>query len=123
MESVRQFGAMLLLVLSFAVPAMACMAPDAQMTVEERACCRMMNNDCGQMQMPASHDCCRKTSGTLHDTALRSDSVAFHPLDSVAVWGPSFDLFPDHDATYGWFQRPEHLPPKPPLSTISLLRV
>jgi hypothetical protein len=28
---------------------------DAQMNTEERACYRMMKNQCGQMDMPASH--------------------------------------------------------------------
>jgi hypothetical protein len=99
------------------------MTPDAEMTVEERACCRMMKNDCGQMEMPASHDCCKKTPGTLHDSALRSDSVPFHPLVAVAVWVLSFDLVPAHDATNGWFQRPENSPPKPPPSIISALKI
>lgn len=122
-KAMRQFGAVLLLLVSFVAPAMACTAPNAEMTVEERACCRMMKNDCGQMEMPASHDCCKKTPGTLHDSALRSDSVSFHPLVAVAVWASSFDLFPPQDATNGWFQRPEHSPPKPPPSILSALRV
>ncbi len=118
----RQLGAVLLLLLSFAAPAMACMAPYAEMTVEERACCRMMKNDCGQMEMAASHNCCKKTPGTLHDSALRSAPVSFHPLVAV-VWVSLFDLFPPHDATNGWVQRPEHSPPKPPPSITSALRV
>jgi hypothetical protein len=119
----RQFGAVLLLFVSFVAPAMACMAPDAEMTTEERACCRMMKNDCGQTEMPASHDCCKKTPGTLHNSALRSDSVSFHPLIAIPVWVSSLDLFPPQDITNGWLQRPEHSPPKPPPSIISALRV
>jgi hypothetical protein len=99
------------------------MAPNAEMTAEGRACCRMMKNDCGQMEMPASHDCCKKAPGTLNDSALRSNSVSFHPLVAVAVWVPLLDLFPPNDATNGWFQRPEHSPPKPPPSITSALRV
>ena len=122
-KSLRQFGVVLLLLVSFVAPAMACMASDVGMTAEERACCRMMNNDCGQMEMSASHDCCKKTSGTLHDTALRSDSIPFQQLVAVPVWVSSLDLFPPQDITNGWFQRPEHSPPKPPPSIISALRV
>ena len=122
-NSLRQFGAVLLLLVSFVAPAMACMAPDAEMTVEERACCRMMKNDCGHMEMPASHDCCKKTPGTVKDSALRSNSITFHPLVAVAACVPLFDLFPPHDAANGWIQRPEHSPPKPPPSIISALRV
>ena len=93
------------------------------MTVEERACCRMMKNDCGQMEMPTSHDCCKKSPGTARDSALRTDSVSFHPLVTMAVSVPVFDLFPPRDATKGWIQRPEHSPPKSPPSIISSLRV
>jgi hypothetical protein len=119
----RQFGAVLLLLVSFVAPAMACMAPDSGMTVEERACCRTMKSDCGQMEMPSSHDCCKKTPGALHDNALRSDFVAFHPIIAIAVWTLSLDLFPPYDITKGWIPRPEHSPPKPPPSITSVLRV
>jgi hypothetical protein len=122
-KSVRQLGAILLLLVSCVAPAMACMAPDAEMTVEERACCHMMKSDCGQMEMPASHDCCKKTSGTLQASALKSDSVSFHPVVVVEAGVSSFDLFPPHDATDGWVQRPEHSPPESPPSTISVLRI
>jgi len=70
----RQFGAILLLLVSCVAPAMACMAPEAAMTVEERACCRMMKSTCGQMEMPAPHDCCKKTAGMLHDGALNREA-------------------------------------------------
>ena len=80
MRCLRQFGALLLLLVSCVAPAMACMAPAAQMTVEERACCRMMKSQCGQTEMPASHDCCKKTPGTLADNAFRTDTASFHPL-------------------------------------------
>ncbi len=112
------------MLVSFVAPAAkACMAPDVQMTAEERACCRMMKNDCGLIEMPASHDCCKKTPGAFYNNALRSDSVSFHPRVDVAVSVPSFDLFRPHDATNGWVRRPEHSPPKPPPSILSTLRV
>ena len=121
--SFRQLGAVLLLLVSFVAPAMACMAPAVEMTPEERACCRMMKNDCGQMEMPASHSCCNKTPGTLHDSALRSAPVSFHAPTAVATSVPLFDLFPPHDVTNGWLPRPEHSPPKSPPSILSALRV
>lgn len=119
----RQFGAVLLLLVSFVAPAMACMAPDSGMTVEEQACCRTMKSDCGQMEMPASHGCCRRTPGALFDSALKSDFASFHPVIAIAVWTLSLDLFPPDDITRGWIPRPEHSPPKPPPSIISVLRV
>ena len=122
-KSLRQFGALLLLLATFVAPAMACMSADAQMSADDRACCRMMKSDCGQMEMPTSHDCCKKTSGTLQDMAIRSDSVSFHPLVATTVSLSAFDLLPPHDAASGWIPRPEHSPPKPPPSIISALRL
>jgi len=123
MVRLRQFGVVLLLLVSFVAPAMACMAPDAEMTAEERACCRMMKNDCGQMEMPASHDCCKTTPGSMRDGVLSSDSVASHPVEGRQVCVAYLDLLPHREITDGWVQRPEHSPPKPPPSIISVLKV
>ena len=123
MKTLHQLGAVLLLLVVFVAPAMACMAPNAEMTPEERACCRMMKNDCGQMEMPASHDCCKKTPGMLHDSALRSDSVSFQPIADATVWVSFLDLLPPHDAINVWVQRPEHSPPKLFSPILTALRV
>jgi hypothetical protein len=122
-KPLHQFGALLLLLLTFVAPAMACMASDAGMTVEERACCRAMKTDCRQTEMPASHDCCKKLPGAIHRVALRPDVVSIHPVFAVAVWTLLLNLFPPDDETQGWIQRPEHSPPKLPPSSISVLRV
>ncbi len=120
--NLRKFGALLLLLVSFVAPAVACMAPNVEMTAEERLCCRM-NSDCTQMDMSASHGCCDQVLGTLHDSALRSEYLSLHPVFAFAIWVASFDLFPPHDAMSGWFQRPEHSPPKPLPSIIFSFRV
>jgi hypothetical protein len=53
---------LVLLLVSCLAPAMACVVSNAEMNTEERACCRMMKNQCEQMDnMPASHGCCQKT--------------------------------------------------------------
>jgi hypothetical protein len=120
----RQFGAILLLLVSCVAPAMACMAPNAKMTNEERACCRMMKNDCGQMMdMPASHHCCKKSPQTLGEAALKTNTVTVHPLMFAVLVVASFDLLGPYDAITGWVQRPEHSPPKAPPSTITVLRI
>jgi hypothetical protein len=120
----RQFGAILLLLVSCVAPAMACLAPSAEMTTEERACCRMMKNDCGQvMDMPASHDCCKRAPKTVGETALKTDSVTVHPLTFAVVVIASFDLLAPHDAITGWVQRPQHSPPEAPPSAITILRI
>ncbi len=124
MTFLRQFGAILLLLLCCVAPAMACMAPNAEMTFEERACCRMMKNDCGQMMdMPASHDCCKETPKTVGEAALKTDTVTVHPLMFAVLVAASFDLINPQDAIVGWVQSPEHSPPKPPPSCIAVLRI
>jgi hypothetical protein len=122
-KSLRQFGAVLLLLVSCVAPAMACVAPAAQMTVEEQACCRMMKSQCGQMEMPGSHDCCKKSPATVYDNALKTDTAAFHPAVFVTLWVSSFDLLAPQAVAEGWLLRPEHSPPKSPPSIISSLRV
>jgi hypothetical protein len=102
---------------------MACKAPDAQMTAEERACCRMMKNQCGQMEMAASHDCCKKAPGSIHDSALKSDTVSFHPAVFVALWVSSFELLAPQGASADWVQRPEYSHPMSPASAITILRI
>jgi hypothetical protein len=119
-KSLRQFGAVLLLLVSCVAPAMACMAP---VTVEEQACCRMMKSQCGQMEMPGSHDCCKKAPAAVYDNALKTDTASFHPAVFVTLWVSSFDLLAPQAVAEGWLPRPEHSPPKSPPSIISSLRV
>jgi hypothetical protein len=121
-KSLRQFGAILLLLLSCMAPAMACVAPDAQMTVEERVCCRMMKSQCGQMAMPVSHSCCEKAPKSVSDSALKTDTASLHPAAFVAIRVASFEALAPQGATYG-FQRPETAPPKFPPSAITILRI
>jgi hypothetical protein len=122
-KSLRQLGAILLLLVSCVAPAMACMAPDAQMTIEERACCRMMKSQCGQMEMPSSQDCCKKAAKNLQDTALKTETVSLHPAAFVAIWAASFEVLAPQCASCGVLQRPEHSPPKSPPSATTNLRV
>jgi hypothetical protein len=65
---------------------MACMVPNAQMSTQERACCRVMKSQCGQMEMPASHGCCNKTLPSVHDNALDTKTVTFHPVVASILW-------------------------------------
>jgi len=112
-----------LLLVSCVAPAMACMTPDAQMTTEERACCRRMQSQCGQMEMPGSHDCCKKAPKTVYDSALKTEMASVHPATFVSLWVSLFEIFPPQDAGRVWTQRPQHSPPKSPPSAIINLRV
>lgn len=59
-KAVRQFALMVAVLLPLVTPAMACVIPGAHLTPAERACCKQMASQCGQMQMPMSHGCCQK---------------------------------------------------------------
>ena len=123
MRALRQFGVLVLLLASWLTPAMACMIPDTQMSTEERACCRMMQNQCGQMEMPASHGCCQKTPPNVYDNALDSKAVTLHPVAITVIWLASPELLNPTTSVTGWVEHPDYSPPKSPPSTISILRI
>jgi hypothetical protein len=119
----RQFAVLILLLVSCLAPAMACMVPNAQMSTQERACCRVMKSQCGQMEMPASHGCCHKTPPGVHDNALDTKTVTFHPVVASILWLAAFELVNPTSAVTGWVERPDYSPPKSPPATISILRI
>lgn len=123
MKTFRQFGVLLLLLMSCLAPAMACMVPDAQMSTQERACCQAMKNQCGQMEMPASHGCCQKTPSGVHDNALDTKAVTFHPVVVPVIWLVAFELVNSPSTVIGWVERPDYSPPTSPPATISILRI
>jgi hypothetical protein len=123
MRIFRQFGVVVLLLVSCLAPAMACMVSDAQMNSEERACCRMMKDQCGQMEMPASHGCCQKAPASVHDNALDTKTVVFHPVVAPVIWLAAFELVNPTSSVTGWVERPDDSPPQSPPSTISVLRI
>jgi hypothetical protein len=120
---VRQFGVLVLLLVSCLAPAMACMVPNAEMSTQERACCRMMKNQCGQMGMPASHGCCQKTPPSVHDNALDTKPVSFHPVVVPVIGLAAPELVNPSSDVAGWVEHPDYSPPKSPPSTISILRI
>jgi hypothetical protein len=123
MRIFRQFGVLALLLVSCLAPAMACMVPNAQMNTEERACCRAMKNQCGQMGMPASHGCCQKTPPSVHDNVLDTKAVTLHPVAATIVWLAAFELVIPPSTIIGWVEHPDYSPPKSPPATISILRI
>ena len=123
MRILRQFGVLVLLLVSCLAPAMACMVPNAEMSTQERACCRMMKNQCGQMGMPASHGCCQKTPPSVHDNALDTKPIMLHPVAAPVIWLAAAELVNPTSAVIGWVEHPDYSPPKSPPSTISILRI
>ena len=123
MRALRQFGVLVLLLASWLTPAMACVVPGAQMTTEERACCRMMQNQCGQMDMPASRGCCQKAPPNAFDNALDTKAVALHPVVVNVIWLASAELLSPASSFTGRVENPDYSPPKSPPSAISILRI
>jgi hypothetical protein len=123
MKSFRQFGVLVLLLVSWVVPAMACMVPVAAMSAQERACCRVMKDQCGQVEMPISHRCCQKTSLGVHDNALGTKATNFPPVAAPIVWLAAFELENPVSSANGWVEHLEFSPPKSPPATISVLRI
>jgi hypothetical protein len=123
MKKFCKFGALALLLASYLAPAMACMVPDAQMSAEERACCRTMSNQCGQMEMSAAHGCCQKTPPSVRDNALDTKAESFHSVVVPVIWLAAFEFVDPAPAVAGWVARPDYSPPKSPPSTISILRI
>jgi hypothetical protein len=123
MKALRQSGVLVLLLVSCLAPAMACMVPDAQMSTQERTCCRAMKDQCGQMEMPASHGCCQKTPSSVRDSALDTKTIAFHPVVGPVIWLAASELMNPTSAVIGWVEPSDYSPPKSPPSTTSILRI
>lgn len=123
MRAVLQLGTVMLLLGSYLTPVMACMVSDVSMNPEERACCRAMQGQCGQMEMPASHGCCQKAPPGDHNDALSSKAAT---LDAVAVatdWlDASVALNPVfmNASQIDWL---DSSPPTSPPATVSILRI
>jgi hypothetical protein len=123
MRIFRQLGVLVLLLVSCLAPAMACMVPNAEMSTQERACCRMMKNQCGPMEMPASHGCCQKTPASVRDNALDTKTVTFHPTVAPVIWLAAAELVNPPSTVIGWVEHPDYTPPKSPPATVSILRI
>jgi hypothetical protein len=123
MRSFRQFGVLVLLLMTWLAPATACMVPNAQMSTQERACCRMMRSQCGQMEMPASHGCCQKAPPSVYDNALDTRAVALHSIALPAIWLTAYELLNPASVVTGSIEHPDYTPPKSPSSESSILRI
>jgi cytochrome c556 len=65
-----------------ALPVAACVLPGAGMTSAERACCKKMAEQCGDMGMAKSHPCCKVTATPADSNALKTASSQ---LDHVSL--------------------------------------
>lgn len=85
MRYLRAITLALMLVAWASGTAAACLLPGAQLSEEEKACCREMPPQCGE-QMQASHSCCTKSVN--HDQSpLASRGDELRPELAVAQLG------------------------------------
>lgn len=118
--------AVLALALSLqAVPLMACMLPDSLLTEEERACCKAMADDCGQMEMPASHSCCKITVHDSDSFLVNPRFAAGHPQMAAAplVLVHGSDVFLPATGAQPPFVAQIHSPPVSQPPVFSILRI
>jgi hypothetical protein len=122
MKALRQFGALVVLLVWAFIPMMACAMPAAQMTASERACCQQMKMSCGDMGMPSSHECCHKDVQADHTVAVHAKVTVVQPdLASVSQLSSLLPMLTSQQAFL-----PESLdtsPPQPPPAAINILRI
>lgn len=123
MKAIRQFGIVLLLLVSYLTPAMACVVSGMQMNAEERACCRTMKNQCEQMSMSTSHGCCQKAPKSARDNALDTKAVTYHLVTVAAIWLFAAEWLNLNRVVPGLLEHADYSPPKSPPSSIFVLRI
>jgi hypothetical protein len=118
--------AAILAVLLLGGPIMACVTPDAQLTPEEKQCCKAMGGDCqpDQSGMPMSHSCCRTTVQPRNDFRPSSTISAPVPVLVVAFSKPPIEFFsPDQSIEHALWLSSSYSPPGETISASSPLRI
>jgi hypothetical protein len=116
----RTLAIVLLAVVVTGVPTLACFVPDAQLTAEERECCRQMADKCGAAGMPSSHSCCKTVLRGSEDASI-ADHGSKAPVVDVLGFVPA--LLQPADSP---FPATAYLTPSPPgslPSATSVLRI
>jgi hypothetical protein len=119
--------AAILAVFLFGGPMMACVVPDAQLTPEEKQCCKEMGRNCqpDQSGMPMSHSCCKTTVQPRNDFRPSSTISAPVPVLVVAPYSkpPIEFLSPDQSIEHALWLRQSHSPPGEATDALSPLRI
>lgn len=120
MTTIRQIASLLLLGVMFGYPAMACLIPGAEMTEAERDCCKHMAEQCGSMNMPSSHSCCKKEVSRPNSMLVATFAQIIAPALNGTVVGelPQPFVIASESSPFEL-----HPPPESPPATSSILRV
>jgi hypothetical protein len=119
----RQFGVVLLLFASGLRPVMACSNTGVPMSAAERACCRMMYNECERMGMSASSGCCRKAPARAHEYFAETKIAGDHTAPVVALRLTVSDLCAAASVQTGWVEYADDSPPQSPPTSVFILRI
>ena len=114
-----QFVAVLMALTFSALPAVACMVPDWQMTAEEQMCCEKMAHSCEVAAMPGSHSCCQHPASqdAANPSRVQADrfELTVEPLTAL-VLALAPPVFQGSCSTF-------ESPPEDPPPTVSILRI
>jgi hypothetical protein len=102
-----------------AMPVMACLVPDGQMTAEEHNCCQKMAHTCEAGVMPSSHSCCR------HPVSHQDISVSKMQTGDLFLLTATIaeTLTSPALVTINGIPRIFESPPESPPQTITVLRI
>jgi hypothetical protein len=102
----------LLVVLSLAFPALACLLPGRVMTPAERTCCQQMRKMCGSSQMSSSHTCCQQDVRPGNTSVLIAHQLCAPALQVIATRWSSPSASPESTPCGASPDRPpSHSPP------------
>jgi hypothetical protein len=117
-----KFVYLLMALMLFSAPLLACSLPGLPMSDEEKECCRQMADQCGGSQMDESHSCCTKTPtiavGALHATGKYSP-VSLQPIANNPVAAAPL-VIESHQAVAGYIA---NCSSKSPPGHTSVLRI
>src|ERR1700677_754809 len=116
---------LLLVVLLLGGPIVACAAPAAQLTADEKQCCRDMAGECGRgaSDMPMSHSCCKNAVSPPDDFRPSNPLSATPSLIISAVEPPVALRFAQQPTQRASWQLRAPSPPLESLDASAPLRI
>ena len=122
-----KFCVVLLAVLLFTMPTLACVFPTTGLTETERECCKQMADKCGGAMMPTSHSCCKRLADSDVSGFVVPDSQHTYPnvaIDAIVVFPDDFQsatLSPGRQVA--WVDGVHGPPSESPPPSNSILRI
>lgn len=115
------FGCACLLLVG--APVLACLLPGEELSPAEKQCCREMAGQCGRVDMPSSHSCC-KTVVRAHPVWLpRTSASPVQPLRVVSELPPENLVAANGDGGFALRRLSSHAPPESPSDALPVLRI